>query len=124
MNENPTEKKNKTSAFARFVRLTPEEHTQLLEDEKRTGRSAQELLKRVYFGKSPIVLLMSDVDRDEFLAQINRIGNNVNQIAKKLNTGIVFGFDQELSHVRILLTHLMNLLTAKYVQSKPKRDAV
>ena len=97
-----------------FVRLSPEQHEQLKIDERRSGKSAAELMRIAYFEGGPMVLLMTDEDRHEVLTQISRIGNNVNQIAKRVNTGILFGFDQEISQMRVLLSHLMTFVTSKY----------
>lgn len=121
MNSKPPEPTKKTKYPYCFVRLNPEQNNQLQSDAKQAGRSAAQLLRNGYFGKGRLVILMSDVDLNEVTAQINRIGNNVNQIAKKLNTGILFGFDQELSQVRILLSHLMTTLTSKYDQFKERK---
>lgn len=112
-NINPTEK-TKSPSLSCFIRLTPEQHAKIREDEKRSGRSVPELFKNAYFGGGRVVILMSDEDKGTLFTQINRIGSNVNQIAKKLNTGIIFGFDQELTQVRILLTHLLQWVNGKY----------
>lgn len=122
MNEQIIPEKHKTPQFARYVRLTPEENAQLEEDQTRTGRSAQDLLRSAYFGKGRVIILMTDEDKDTFLGQINRIGNNVNQIAKKLNTGIIYGFDDDITQVRILLTNLMRWITAKYTHFRDQRE--
>lgn len=121
--DNHSHSENKKSpSLARFVRLTQEEHDQLKLDESRTGRTAQELLKKAYFGNGRVVVLVSQEDKDAILVQINRIGNNVNQIAKKLNTGVIFGFDQELTQVRVFLTHLMQWINGKYNNSKEQKE--
>ena len=103
-----------TTRAARYVRFTPEEFQQIVEDETRTDKSAQELLKGAYFGKGRVVILMTDDDRDRLMTQISRIGNNVNQIAKRINSGFAYGFNQEVENVRSLLTALKVWLTTKY----------
>ena len=114
MNEVILKEKKKYQYPSCFVRLSPEQHAQLKDDEIRSGKSAAELMRIAYFEGGPMVLLMADEDRHEVLTQISRIGNNVNQIAKRVNTGILFGFDQEISQIRILLSHLMTFVTSKY----------
>ena len=108
-NEKPT-----TTRTARYVRFTPDEYDQILEDERIADKSAQELLKRAYFGKGPLVILMTDDDKDRMCSQIHRIGNNVNQIARKINSGFSYGFNKEIEDVRAQLTALLAWMTSKY----------
>ncbi len=103
-----------TTRPARYVRFSPEEYAQLLEDEKRSGKSVQDLLKFAYFKQGRVVVLMNDTDRDFFIGQVRRIGNNHNQIAKKLNSGYREGFAPEIAEVRVLLTALVSWLVGKY----------
>lgn len=103
-----------TTRPARYVRFTPEEYAQLVEDEKRADRSVQDLLKNAYFKQGRVIILMSDSDKDQVIAQIRRIGNNVNQIAKRINSGFQEGFTPEIAEVRTMLTSLVSWLTGKY----------
>ena len=103
-----------TTRPARYVRFSEKEYAQILEDERRADKSAQELLKQAYFGKGPLVVLMNDDEKDRLIAQIRRIGNNVNQIAKKINSGFSEGFNPEISEVRAMITALSGWFSAKY----------
>lgn len=103
-----------TTRPARYVRFSETEYAQILEDERRADKSAQDLLKQAYFGKGPLVVLMNDDEKDRVIAQIRRIGNNVNQIAKKINSGFSEGFNPEISEVRSMITALAGWFSAKY----------
>ncbi len=114
MKHTQLKKRNTSPRLVCYVRLTPQEHDKLVKDVLKAGKSAPALLKRAYFEKNPMIILMADPDRDHFIAQINRIGNNVNQIARHLNSGFAFGFQNELETIRAQLTILITWITARY----------
>ena len=113
--EEPASKKSETKPrLACYIRLNQREHDRLQKDVLKSGKKATTLIKKAYFDQNPVVLLMSDPDRDHFFSEINRIGNNVNQVAKKLNSGFAYGFHQDLETIRSQLTILITWVTAKY----------
>ena len=114
-NETQTDSKPR---LACYIRLTQVEHAQLERDALRSGRKPQALLKKAYFEKEALTILMADPDRNYFFTQLHRIGNNVNQIAKQLNSGFAFGFQQELETIRTQLTLLSTWATSKYRKNK------
>ena len=111
--DNPPEKK-KHSRQARYIRFTAGEYKKIEEDEVRSKKSAQELLKSAYFSHGPTVILMTDEERDRLCTQLQKVGSNINQIAKKVNSGFALGFEQELETVRAQLSALLAWMTAKY----------
>ncbi len=103
-----------TTRPARYIRFSPEEYEQVMLDEERTGKSVQDLLKKAYFGGGPVVLLMTDQETGEMMAQIMRIGNNMNQIARQLNSGFGGDYNQPIVEARAMLTKVQAWLSAKY----------
>lgn len=114
MEQPPSENQAPKARLACYIRLNKHEYDRLQKDAKITGRPVQYLLKHTYFKGGHVVLLMLDDDRDKFMAQLHRIGNNVNQIAKHLNSGFAFGFQQELETIRSQLSLIITWLTASY----------
>lgn len=110
---NSSEMKRPTR-LARYIRFTADEYKKISDDEIRTKKSAQELLKNAYFNQGPTVMLMTDEDRDRICTQIQRIGSNANQIAKRVNSGFALGFVEEIEVIRGQLTALLAWMTAKY----------
>lgn len=100
--------------LACYIRLTQQEHDRLQKEARVSGKGMQVLLKNAYFKGAPLVLLMQNDDRDKLMTQLHRIGNNVNQIAKHLNTGFAYGFQQELESIRSQLSLIMTWITARY----------
>jgi hypothetical protein len=112
---NSEEKKSSTrKRFARYLCLTEAEHLQLLRDEKRFGKSAQQLLRTAYFQEGGVALLMSEEEKTHLVNQVHRIGHNVNQLARKVNSGFSEGFHSEINSVRAQVTLLVTWLTSKY----------
>src|SRR5689334_2033248 len=103
MSETKLSENRQRARMSRYVRFNPEEHRWLEEDEKRTGKTGSALLKEAYFGRKPTAVLMKDEDKNYLCIQINRIGNNVNQVAKRINSGFAQGFEQDLETIRAQL---------------------
>ena len=77
------------------VRLRKEEHQKLSSAALVQGMSLPQLLKHVALhGPLPVPLLGAE-DCKAVLTQLSRIGNNINQVARKLNAGFRDGFHQE-----------------------------
>ena len=75
------------------LRLTPKEYEQIEKKwEASTCRKLSDYVRRIIFGK-PIVTTFRDQSLDDFMAEaiklrneLNGIGNNFNQVVKKLHT--------------------------------------
>jgi hypothetical protein len=123
-NADTAQKKDRTGkGRPAFVRLTEEEYHHLKNDSAVTGKSIPYLLKRAYFVGAPLVPLMRKDDLKMVMSQLSRIGSNVNQIARNLNSGFRAGFNDDLVEVRKMLTMLTTFVTSAYGSSKPQRKA-
>lgn len=75
------------------LRLTPAEHSQILEQSKQTNcRDLSEFIRRAIFGKK-IIMISRDGSLDDVMKELIRLrkdlnlaGNNFNQVVRKLNT--------------------------------------
>ena len=81
------------------VRLSPLEYKQIKKESKESGKSIPELLRNSYFGKLPRKVLVKENDLDVLRKDLNRIGNNLNQIARRLNSGLMHGWCDTLDLV-------------------------
>lgn len=69
------------------VRFDEDEYIRICSDAKIFGETIPSVLKAVYFDRLPKEPKFSKDDVIRIVAAINRVGNNVNQIARHLNSG-------------------------------------
>lgn len=96
------------------VRFTPEQLARIRQDSLITGESIPALLKNSYFNRKPIRVLMNAEDRKAVFAELRRIGNNANQVAKRVNSGLMEGWYPEFSEVAQHLARLEAFLVGIY----------
>ena len=86
--------------LASCVKFSENEYIQLLKDQIVWGESIPILLKKVYFNGPRIAPLMTAEDARATLAELRRIGTNINQIAKHLNSGFREGWNEDFIQIR------------------------
>lgn len=99
---------------ATCVRFTEDEFKQVSEDSKATGRSIPTLLKTAYFVHRRVRVLMSKDDQDRWFAELRRWGNNVNQIARRVNSDLMDGWHKEFQQVKQALAKIEKLVVDVY----------
>jgi hypothetical protein len=70
-----------------LVRFTAEQYLNIKSDAITLGRSIPQLLRDAYFDGRVVSPLLAAADAERLMRAINRIGNNINQIAKHINSG-------------------------------------
>lgn len=101
------------------VRFSGNEWDHLQKKSAQTGRSIAHLCRRAIIdGVHLLTPKFSADDTQRVIATLNRIGNNVNQIARELNSGIRKGWNLEFSRFANELTELRASLTPKYGNHK------
>lgn len=93
------------------VRFTIEEWERIQNDHIVTGKSIPVLLKLTYFKGPPLSPLMNPMDQRAVLVELRRIGNNINQIAKHLNSGFREGWNEGFIEVRESVAALRQFVT-------------
>lgn len=96
------------------VRFTDEEFARISEESKLSGESIPKLLRARYFLGRKLKLLASEGDRRFIFMELRRIGNNVNQIARKVNTGALEGWYPEFADATRRLTDLCQMVSEIY----------
>jgi len=99
--------------------MSDEERSALEADSINTGKSIPQLLKERYFSEGKQVTLITKPDLATLRADIMRLGNNVNQIARRLNSGIRSGFNDEIKGVREQVDNIWAFLSSRYCRCKP-----
>jgi hypothetical protein len=73
--------------FKTNVRFTEREYIRISKEAKELGKTIPALLREVYFSGSELKFLMQPGIAKSILTELRRIGNNHNQIARRLNSG-------------------------------------
>lgn len=90
------------------VRFTEDQYGRIADDARIYGKSIPDLLRAAYFDSLPPRPAFSVEDAKRIVSAINRVGNNVNQIARHLNSGFRSGFAPVLDEIRAHLIAIRN----------------
>lgn len=103
--------------LAVYVRCTPEEFSTLEELSKESGESAATLLKKKFFESKTLHTLFPVDERKQWFGELRRIGNNINQIAKKLNSGFLEGWYPEIEEMKNAILRMQSMVVSVYGNS-------
>jgi hypothetical protein len=92
--------------------MSAAEYKRLQSMVKATGLKAPELFRRALFSRMDLERpLFTPEQAKNFEAELRRQGNNVNQIAKQLNAGLMNGWSQSLNSLVRAYVDLRHMLT-------------
>jgi len=120
MEQKEAETKNSGRGPGTLVRFSNSEWGQIASDSKVTGQSIPALLREAYFRHAPLVPLLGKEDVTMLLGQLHRIGNNINQIARHLNSGFREGFNDDFTEIKNAFSKLYRFITANYGKAVAK----
>lgn len=95
----PDTKSQRVIGGSSHVRMSRTEYKRIKRESELLGKSIPTLLRESYFRKPPGRVLLSGNDLVILRKDLNRIGNNLNQIARKLNAGLMHGWSNSLDLV-------------------------
>lgn len=101
-------------APASCVKFSDAEYKALLEDTKITGKSIPTLLKTAYFTGRRAHVLMNKEDQERWYRELRQWGNNLNQLARRVNAGLSAEWHPEFENVRNSLLRIENLVLGVY----------
>jgi hypothetical protein len=116
MDEIAQKKAKPISKKSSHVRFTDDELSQLEKDERTRGVSIPVLLKEAYFEGRPTAILMTKEDQKQILLELQRQGNNLNQLTRQVNAGILASAQQELAKIGRALEGMTALLRGKVLR--------
>ena len=80
------------------VRFSEKELEIVQKMQQTTGHSIPDLLKKALFRRVDLVRpLLSKEDVDKIMIELRRQGNNLNQITKQINSGLMNGWSQSFN---------------------------
>jgi len=96
------------------VRFTVAEFARLCEEALTSGLSIPVLLRNSHFSKRKLRVLLSEPERRIWYAELRRIGVNVNQIARRVNSGLLENWHPEFLEAVKAITELKQILGGVY----------
>lgn len=100
------------------VRFSPSEYFRLCKEQLLTGRSIPWLLKTRYFGSDELRPPPFDYETSrELIRQISGMANNLNQIARQLNSGLEAPLLADIGRMLQVLEDLRTLAMRDYGDS-------
>ena len=80
-----------------------------------TGVSLPDLLKKALFDRMDLERPLYDREHaDRIITELKRIGNNLNQIAKQINSGLMTGWSQAFSALTRAFVDLRHLIAVNH----------
>lgn len=107
-----------SSSGRTHVRFDPDEYERILHDADVTGFSIPKLLKDSYFSRPMLNPLMRHDDLKMVMGQFGKFANNMNQVARHLNSGFRSGFNEDLEEIRKEFTRLVTFVTSTYSRTQ------
>ena len=103
-----SEEENKSKRNpATCVRFTPNELKRIQKMKQTLGLSIPDILKQNTFNRFDLeCALYTREDADRIIVELKRIGNNLNQIARKINAGLLSGWSQSFNGILVEIVRL------------------
>lgn len=96
------------------VRFTDDEYERITEEARLSGESIPGILKTSHFSGKKLKLLFDKEDAHTLCSELRRIGNNVNQIARRVNSGALEGWYDEFTSVSQKITEMCHKIASVY----------
>ena len=101
-----------TYKFRSHVRFSDQEAKRIAKMQEVTGLSAPTLLKKALFQRQDLERpLMRPEDALKLMVELNRQGNNLNQIARRVNEGVKAGWDSAFNSLTRAYVDLRRMLS-------------
>lgn len=100
---------SKKTNGASCVKFSDFERRQIEESARTTGQSIPWLLKNAFFSYGPVRPVFDRQSAVELRKELNRIGVNINQIAREINSGIKKGWHEEFQECN---RHLQRIIVS------------
>ena len=118
MDEIESEKSKQATKKSSHVRFTDDELAKIEQDARLRGLSIPTVLKEAYFSGRPTAVLMGHEEHKAVLLELLRQGNNLNQITRQANAGIIGNVREELLRIARSLDGMTALLRGKVLKFK------
>lgn len=102
-----------------YVRMTQADFARVQKMCETTGESMPELFRKALLNREDLLQpALSKEDAHEIKVGLNRLGNNVNQVAKRYNSGERVGWNESWNKFYVALMDLRHLFLGNYAHRK------
>lgn len=96
------------------IRFSKQEYQRIIKDKELTGKSIPWLLKTVYFRKEISTPALDIESRKAVRRELSSIGNNLNQLTRKVHSGVFGDLTEELQEALNAIKILKSFLGQDY----------
>ena len=97
-----------------FIRISPKQNERLVREAKIMGTSRPALMRDSYFKKRELIPNFEAETAKGMLRQLVGMGNNINQISRKVNSGLAVGlYQKELDKIISMFEYFKNLVVSR-----------
>lgn len=112
-----TQQNSDTKVPSSHVRFTEIEYRRIAKMKSLLGLSIPDILKQNTFKRMDLERpLFAKEDAERIITEIKRIGNNLNQIARKINSGLSAGWNQPFNTLCVEVARLQYQVGANGVR--------
>ena len=101
-------------SLASCVKFSADEYEKINADANLAGITIPMLLKTAYFSGRRVRILMDKENQKDWYRELRHWGNNLNQLARKVNAGLMTGWYEEFQLVRTMLDRIEKLVVGTY----------
>ena len=95
------------------VRFTDQEFHKIDRAARSIGRSIPWILKTAFFNSGELCPAFDKESARSLQVELNRIGNNINQIARQINQGLARGWNSEFEKINSQLTQIVQFMAVR-----------
>ena len=112
--ESETRKRDRKKVHASCVYFTEDQYTEIHSDSVASGLSVPHLLKNAYFPNRRVRILMPKEEQERWIKELRHWGNNLNQLAKRVNAGFLKDWYPEFSLIKSSIDRVEKMVLGIY----------
>lgn len=111
--EDLKDKEKQKRLASTHVRFSEQELSRIEKAARSTGRSIPWLLKTAFFNSGELCPTFDKDSARSIQVELNRIGNNINQIAREINSGLKRGWNIEFERLNQQLSQIVQFMAVR-----------
>tara|TARA_Y100000817_G_scaffold310967_1_gene302387 strand:- start:490 stop:834 length:345 start_codon:yes stop_codon:yes gene_type:complete len=107
-------KKDKNFRNQVNVKLSDQDYLRLYKQHQKIGRSMPSILRESWLNQIPTKVLLNTQEGERLIKEMNRLGININQIARRVNAGVGYGWNKGIQECAESLNAMKLMCMAAY----------